>query len=141
MVPNAGRVLAVACTLLLSACAAAAPGGPPTSAPPPTAAQTAPSPPSVGSPIAVSSPSPQANPALEAAMAQAATRLGIARADLRIDRLEAREWPDAALGCPQPGVLYAQVLSPGYLIVISGAGKQLEYHTDERGKVVLCQER
>jgi hypothetical protein len=141
MVPNAGSVLAVACTLLLSACAAAAPGGPPTSAPPPTAAQSIPSQPSVASPTAVSSPSPQANPAVDAAMAQAATRLGVARADLRIDRLEAREWPDASLGCPQQGVLYAQVLTPGYLVVLSGAGKQLEYHTDERAKVVLCQER
>jgi len=89
----------------------------------------------------VTSPSPQTNPAVEAALAAAATRLGVARADLRVERVEAREWPDASLGCPQQGVLYAQVLTSGYLVVLSGGGKQLEYHTDERSKVVLCQER
>ncbi|HEY3063625.1 MAG TPA: hypothetical protein VGL99_32030 [Chloroflexota bacterium] len=139
MVPKAGSALIVACTLLLSACAVAAPGSAPTSTPPtsvPTVANT----PAAAQPP-VTSPSPQTNPAVEAALAAAATRLGVARADLRVDRAEAREWPDASLGCPQPGVLYAQVLTPGYLVVISAAGKQLEYHTDQRSKVVLCQER
>ena len=32
-------------------------------------------------------------------------------------------------------MLYAQVITPGYLVVISGAGKTLEYHTDERGRI------
>ena len=54
--------------------------------------------------------------------------------------VEARDWSDASLGCPRQGVLYAQVITPGYLVVISGAGKTLEYHTDANGRVVLCQE-
>ena len=37
--------------------------------------------------------------------------------------------------------MYSQVVTPGYLIVISAAAaRQLEYHTDARGRVVLCQE-
>ncbi len=141
MVPKAGGVLMAACTLLLSACTAAtpAPGSAPQAAQ--TTAPSAPSPAAALSPSPVTNPSPQTNPSIDAAAAAAATRLGVARADLRVERVEAREWPDASLGCPQQGVLYAQVLTPGYLVVIAGAGKQLEYHTDERGKVVLCQER
>jgi hypothetical protein len=34
----------------------------------------------------------------------------------------------------------SQVVTPGFLIVISGAGKTLEYHTDSRDRVVLCRE-
>jgi hypothetical protein len=37
--------------------------------------------------------------------------------------------------------MYSQIVTPGYVVVISGAGRQLEYHTDTRGHVVLCQER
>jgi len=37
--------------------------------------------------------------------------------------------------------MYSQIVTPGYLIVIAGGGKNLEYHSDTRGRVVLCQER
>ncbi len=89
------------------------------------------------------SPSPdQPAPApVQAALSDAAGRLGLSADQLRIERLEQRQWPDTSLGCPRPEVLYAQVLTPGYLVVLSGGGKQLEYHTDERGRAVLCQER
>jgi hypothetical protein len=76
-----------------------------------------------------------------AALREAAARLGVSQTDLKVDQLEERQWPDTSLGCPRQGVLYAQVLTPGFLIVISGAGQQLEYHADERGRVVLCSER
>jgi hypothetical protein len=91
----------------------------------------------------VSSPSPgaQSNPAVEAALRDASTHLGVPVTDLTVKSVEARTWSDASLGCPRQGVLYAQVLTPGYLVVISGAGKELEYHTDANGRVVLCQER
>jgi hypothetical protein len=35
--------------------------------------------------------------------------------------------------------MYAQVVTPGFVVVVSGAGKELEYHADSRGRVVLCQ--
>jgi hypothetical protein len=92
------------------------------------------------SPVAVASPSvdPRAQAAVDAALRDAATQLGVSATDLTIERVETREWPDASLGCPRPGQMYAQVLTPGFLILISSAGKRLEYHADERGRVVLC---
>jgi hypothetical protein len=83
---------------------------------------------------------PAAQPAIDAALADAANRLGVPRAQLRAARVERREWPDASLGCPQPGMMYAQVITPGYLVVVAGASKQLEYHTDTRGRAVFCRE-
>lgn len=38
------------------------------------------------------------------------------------------EWRDGSLGCPKLGVMYIQVITPGYLIVLQAAGKQWNYH-------------
>jgi hypothetical protein len=81
-----------------------------------------------------------AQAAVDAALSDAASHLGVSTRDLQVVRVEARQWGDSSLGCPKPGLMYSQIVTPGYLIVISGAGKQLEYHSDTRGRVVLCQE-
>jgi hypothetical protein len=86
-------------------------------------------------------PNPEARPAVDAALGDAAGRLGVGRDQLRLERLEQREWPDGSLGCPQPGMMYAQVITPGYLIVVAGAARQLEYHADAGGRAVFCRER
>jgi hypothetical protein len=123
------RVLVLLATLALSACVAS---------PAPTPVPS----PSRGTPA-----NPDAQASVDAALAQAAAHLGVSPADLRVEQVEARQWPDSSLGCPQPGLMYSQIVTPGFLIVISGGGagsgavKQLEYHSDARGNVVLCQER
>ena len=71
-------------------------------------------------------------------LADAAARFGLSSDDVSVIRAEARNWPDASLGCPEPGGFYAQVITPGYLVVVGAAGSQLEYHTDDRGNFVLC---
>lgn len=38
------------------------------------------------------------------------------------------EWRDASLGCPIEGMLYAQVITPGYLITLAAHGQTYEYH-------------
>ncbi|MGH2534451.1 MAG: hypothetical protein ACRDJW_19460 [Thermomicrobiales bacterium] len=78
--------------------------------------------------------------AVDAALADAAAQLGVDAAELTVTTVEAREWPDASLGCPKPDEVYAQVITPGYLIVVEAAGQALEYHGDEHGNVVLCED-
>jgi hypothetical protein len=46
-------------------------------------------------------------------------------------------WPDASLGCPEPGMLYAQVLTPGYRFKLQSSGKLYDYHAGG-GVVKLC---
>ena len=82
--------------------------------------------------------SPEAQTAIDAALRDAATRLGGVTAS--VERAEQREWGDSSLGCPQPGFFYTQVITPGYLIVVAGGTKRLEYHTDTRGRAVMCRE-
>jgi hypothetical protein len=85
-------------------------------------------------------PDPQAQAAVDAALRDAAARVGVPPNQLRLEHLERREWPDSSLGCPQPGFFYLQVITPGYLVMIAGAGQRLEYHTDTRGRAVFCRE-
>jgi hypothetical protein len=94
------------------------------------------------SPSSESSASIEMQAAADAAMREATARLSLpaGAGDARVQRVEPRQWPDSSLGCPSQGVQYLQVVTPGYLVVVSAAGKQLEYHADARGRVVFCQE-
>lgn len=47
-------------------------------------------------------------------------------------------WNDTSLGCPQPDVMYAQVVTPGYNVLVIIDGNQREYHTDMGSAVVTC---
>ncbi|MEA2531632.1 MAG: hypothetical protein QOG89_3276 [Thermomicrobiales bacterium] len=80
------------------------------------------------------------NPVVQAVLADAAGRLSVPADELQVVSFESWEWPDASLGCPEEGGFYAQVITPGYLIVVTGAGEQLEYHTDTKGHFVLCKQ-
>jgi hypothetical protein len=72
-------------------------------------------------------------------VAAAAAHLGIPAGEVSLRRVEPRTWPDAALGCPEPGWQYAQVLTPGYLVVARAADdRELTLHADEHGRTVVC---
>jgi hypothetical protein len=50
------------------------------------------------------------------------------------------QWRDTSLGCPQPGMMYAQVIVPGYRLLLRAEGREYEAHTDQRGnKILICQ--
>jgi hypothetical protein len=48
-------------------------------------------------------------------------------------------WPDSSLGCPQEGMLYAQVLTPGYLIRLAFGKHEFEYHASKRTSIFYCE--
>jgi hypothetical protein len=58
----------------------------------------------------------------------------------RIEVLEARSvvWPDASLGCPQPGMRYKQVQAEGVLIRLQANGRGYEYHSGGSRGLFLC---
>ena len=74
-------------------------------------------------------------------LADASSRSGADRRDVRVLRMERKEWPDGGLGCPRAGELYAQVVTPGWLIEVGSGGRVFEYHTDSGETFVLCVER
>jgi hypothetical protein len=73
-------------------------------------------------------------------IADLAQRLGVAEEEIAVKSLEATEWPDASLGCPQPGVMYAQMITPGYRVILEVDGQVYEVHTDGGQGVVWCEE-
>ncbi|MFQ5886210.1 MAG: hypothetical protein ACE5II_03135 [Anaerolineae bacterium] len=68
-----------------------------------------------------------------------ARRLGVGVKEVTLVSAEAVEWPDASLGNPQPGMVYAQVIIPGYKIILSAGGQEYEYHSDQE-RVILVED-
>lgn len=48
-------------------------------------------------------------------------------------------WPDSSIGCPQPGMLYTDVLTPGYLILLSANSRDYEFHAGKGPQVIYCE--
>ncbi len=48
-------------------------------------------------------------------------------------------WSDSSLGCPQPDMNYLQVLTDGYLIVLSANDDLYYYHTNKKGYGTFCE--
>ncbi len=90
---------------------------------------------SAGTPT--SGPTPTEGPA--AAVNDLAERLGIDPADISVVSAEEVTWSDASVGCPKPGMMYAQVLTPGSRIVLEANGKRYEYHSAAGKAPFLCE--
>jgi hypothetical protein len=67
-----------------------------------------------------------------------AERLDLPLEQIRVASIESVRWPDASLGCPQPGMAYGQVVTPGYRIVLEAGGQQYSYHSGG-GNLELCE--
>jgi hypothetical protein len=82
---------------------------------------------------------PGLQPLIEKAKADLAQRLSIPAS--QINTVETKEvfWPDASLGCPQPGTTYAQVEISGYLIILEFNGHTFEYHANIHKYVFYCE--
>lgn len=47
-------------------------------------------------------------------------------------------WPDGSLGCPEPGMMYTQMLVEGYRIQLRSGGRVYEYHGGGTRVPFLC---
>ncbi len=57
---------------------------------------------------------------------------------ISLKSVEAVDWPDASLGCPEEGRMYAQVVTPGYRLMLSDGARDFEYHSDSLTRVRHC---
>jgi hypothetical protein len=73
------------------------------------------------------------------AVADLAKRLRIDAADVKVVSVQEVTWPDASLGCPKPGMMYAQVLTEGSRIVLEANGKRYNYHSGRGRDPFLCE--
>ena len=157
-------LIAAAC-IVASGCSAAAtpllgptgqPGGvsPTTSASPATSATPTPSagpgrpsdlprltpPPGMLPPASASITGEVPASVVDAARTDLAGRIGgPAAATATVVHSEAVTWPDGSLGCRVPGLLYPQVVTPGYRIVFTTDGTRYDYRATQAGAVRLCE--
>lgn len=66
-----------------------------------------------------------------------AKKLAVDERKIETKSVKPTTWPDASLGCPEPGMMYAQMETPGFLIELASGGKTYRYHAD-RKRVVTC---
>lgn|SRR5690606_26006394 len=76
----------------------------------------------------------------DATVPWAAEQLGVGADDITVVSVDAMEWPDSSLGCPQPDMIYAAVITPGYQVTIEAQGTTYAVHTDSRpeGEKIIC---
>ncbi|MBI2849307.1 MAG: hypothetical protein HYX88_04175 [Chloroflexi bacterium] len=75
--------------------------------------------------------------AVELAKKDLASKKNISDSGIAVVTVEEKDWADTSLGLPKPGTMYAQVITPGYRIILSHGGESYEYHSDRGQRVVL----
>jgi len=84
-------------------------------------------------------PDPETTPQLiQFAIRDLASRLDVNPELINVISINPITWPDASLGCPQEGMMYAQVETEGFIIWLEANGNPYRYHTDTSEKVVFC---
>ena len=78
---------------------------------------------------------------VETAVSDLAQRLNVEESEIETISFNAVVWPDGSLGCPQPGMMYTQVLKEGYKIVLEHDGKMFNYHGGEGRDPFLCEKQ
>ena len=67
-----------------------------------------------------------------------AQRLNIDVEKVSLVVVEAVEWRDSSLGCPEPDMMYMMVITPGYRLVLQANAQLYEYHTGRNDVFVYC---
>jgi hypothetical protein len=73
------------------------------------------------------------------AKADLAQKLSIQPDQVELVGISFVSWPDSSLGCPKPGMAYAQVMVDGLRIRLKAGGKSYEYHSGGSRAPFLCQ--
>lgn len=71
-----------------------------------------------------------------AAILDLADRTGVSIADVQVVSIQETEWRDSCLELGQLNESCAQVMVPGYRIVLEVEGQQYVYHTDQTGDLL-----
>jgi hypothetical protein len=72
----------------------------------------------------------------ETVIKQLAANLGLKESDISVVSDTTIEFNDACMGVAMEGVMCAQVVTPGHIVVLEANGVQYEFHTDTNGSRV-----
>jgi hypothetical protein len=77
-------------------------------------------------------------PAVAAAIADTASREGVAPDEVVIAGWSPVTWSDGSLGCPEEGMAYTQALVDGELLLLRVGTGLFQYHGGEGGSLSYC---
>ena len=96
--------------------------------------------PSVTSTTAGGGIDPGLSSVIPIAVADLAERLGLPESEIEVTAAYLVAWPDASLGCPEPGMQYAQVVTDGAVIELMANDTTYSYHMGgSRYRPFLCE--
>lgn len=125
----------------LDACAGApiAPAtGTPAAAPSPTTQELLPAT-HIQTPPLLAEATPQdAGSYVERAVMVVAAELSLSPKAVTVEGVKRVNWPDTGLGCPLPGMVYLQKVTPGFQVTLSAAGTEYAVHMDAAGTAIIC---
>ncbi len=116
--------------IVLVGCGAAVDGDSPISTTTTSIAQT-----TTTSEVTTTVPLPDGLPEalVDVIIADASDRTGVEHAEIEVLSIESTTFSDTSLGCPEPGKMYAQVMTPGIVVLLDADGEQLDYRVAESG--------
>ena len=68
-----------------------------------------------------------------------AGRLSVEVQQIMVTYIMELMWPDSSLGCPEPDMMYSQVLQEGCLIRLRVGDKTYDYHSSAKGSPFHCE--
>ncbi len=82
---------------------------------------------------------PVLQPAVTIAKEDLSKRLSVSTDQIEVVSAEPVSWPDGSLGCPQPGMMYTQMVVDGLRIRLRARGTIYEYHSGGNRAPFLCE--
>lgn len=77
---------------------------------------------------------------LEEIISDASDRTGTPEQSVEVVSVEASTFGDTSLGCPEEGKMYAQVITPGFTVILDAEGEELDYRVAEGSDTfILCE--
>jgi len=90
--------------------------------------------------VSTNTPHPDPPYAVVAAERELSEQLDISVDEIDLVSFSREEWPDACLGLAEPDEICAQVIMPGWRVVLTAEGQRYVYRTDVSGEVVRREE-
>jgi len=72
-------------------------------------------------------------PAQRATITTLSQNLGLTAGKIKLVSTEAVDWPDGCLGVMEADIACAQVITPGFRIILDANGREVEYRTNQDG--------
>jgi len=82
---------------------------------------------------------PASDPVADLARETLASKLGVPQERISVVSVAAVDWLDGSLGCPQPGMSYLTVVSPGHKVMLEVDGRAYAVH-EAKGRAIVCEQ-